>query len=130
MPSLPLVPRNYAEVLVLAQAANCLTWHRDSRKLSLVLDNLTIDRRTCVDVRLERGLVEVRTLRGFDSEKNRWSDYCGPAVEFALPDRKGAKALLSWLAAQAQTVTGCPNPANFSLYRPSKPATALARAAA
>lgn len=115
--STPLPLQTFADILALARIANCLSWHRDSKALSLILDDVSGDLRTCVDLRVERLHVEVRKLNGYDPKKNVWKNYCSTPLSITLPDKKGLKALLSYLADEAQVRHGYPNPAFLSVYR-------------
>jgi hypothetical protein len=74
------------------------------------------DRRTCLAVRIERQVCEVRTLSGYDAKKNRWGEYCSPKGDFTFPDKRGLKALREWIQVRAQETTGYPNPEFLTIY--------------
>lgn len=113
-------PKTYADVLVLARAAQMLSWHRSSNTLTLTIDDMAADRRSCIDIRIQSGkagIVEGRTLSGYDSVKKRWSQYCSPTYTVCLPHRRGQKELQAYIAELATHETGWANPEAFSHYR-------------
>jgi len=111
-----VIPETFAELLEVAQKATILSWSRDSQTLSLTLDDIPGDRRTCLAVRIERQVCEVRTLSGYDAKKNRWGEYCSPKGDFTFPDKRGLKALREWIQVRAQETTGYPNPEFLTIY--------------
>jgi|SRR5665213_3600025 len=103
-------PKSFAELLAVAKTANHLSFFRARKDLSLIIDDMASDRRTCLDICLDTLTLEVKTLSGYDSKKNRWSEYCSPRGNINLPDKKGLKALVEWLKAESITRTGFPCP--------------------
>jgi hypothetical protein len=127
-PSLPLPPATYADVLTLAQSAQIVSYYRrtgdaaPSAVVMLTLDDYAADRRTVLEVYMGRGragVAQFKTLSGYDPRKHRWGEYCAPAGEVALPDRKGQKALLAWLAERSQALTGWPAAPQWTDFRPA-----------
>ena len=117
----PPIPKTYRDVLAIVSLAEMFSWHRDAKTFDLIFDDLPADRRTCLTVRMAeggKGMVEVKTLHGYQPGAHRWTDYCPPCGTIILPDLRGRIALLTWIAAQAERVTGWRNPEHFSLYAP------------
>ena len=105
--------------MVLAKASHVVNWHRDNRSLSLVSDDFTADRRTCVTVSIDRGaagMLEIRTLRGYNAKLDQWGEYCDPRGSHPLPHKRGQKALLDWIQQIAVKEKGWPNPESFTHY--------------
>jgi len=117
------VPENFADLLVLARKADCLSFFRGSQTLSLMLDDIPGDRRSCIEMRLDRLTADVRTLNGYDKATNKWGEYCSPQGSLAFPDKRGLKALRDYIAELATSEKGFPNPEFLSVYR-KQPAAA------
>lgn len=114
-----VAPKTYLEVLAFAQAAQVVSWARDLATLSCYFDDVAQDRRTCLNLRIKAGqcgLVEIRTVSGYDAKKNVWRVPCAPNGTIVLPSRHGLKALQVWITAQAIAQTGWSNPITFSRY--------------
>ncbi len=116
-----IAPQTYADALAFAQSAQCVSWSRQSPlTLSCIYDDMTAGRRTCMDLRIESGkcgIIEIRTLCGYDPVKHVWREQCSPRGTIPLADKRGLKALREWVTAQAVIETGYPNPISFSIYR-------------
>lgn len=114
-------PRTFAAILELARKADVFSWHRDSKAISIITDDMPNDRRTCVEVRINSMRVEIKTLFGYGQKKpGMWSDYCAPCGDVTIEDKRGLKALMTWIRTQAERETGWPNPTGFSVYYKSK----------
>ena len=101
----------YIELLEKMKSATCWDWHRQSETIYIFTDNIPDNRREIISVRLKYGRGEVKTLTGFDPIKNRWSEYCQPQFDLKFPNKRGLKALLSYIRTEAERITGYPNPA-------------------
>lgn len=116
----PAIPKTYRDMLAIVADADIFSWHREAKTVSLTFDDLPADRRTCLSLYMAsagKGMIEVRTLDGYEPDKHRWSNYCSPSGTIILPDLRGRIALLSWIAAQAEKVTGWRNPETFSIHK-------------
>ena len=100
-----IAPKTYSDLIESCKVANCLSWFRDSKTLTLLIDDKPNDRRTAISFRMEArkaGVVEIRTLCGFDPVKNYWGGgYVAPQGEIEMPDKRGQKAFLAWLREKA-----------------------------
>lgn len=110
-------PKNYHEVLELAKKADIVCWYGPHRHLSLTLDNVPGDRRTCIYVRMDRHNLNLTTVCDYDAVKKCWHRHCKPYVDAPLDDRRGLKSLRDWLRAMATQELGYANPTALNLYR-------------
>ena len=119
MHPLLLSPKTYSDIIPIARAAHILSWYRPTATLSLTIDDTHADRRTVLEVRIESGkcgLIDIRTLSGFDPIKNCWGAYCAPQGTIILPDRRGLKELKKYISEEATLVTSFPNPESFRRF--------------
>lgn len=113
-------PTNYTEFLTIAKTANIVDWHRDSKTISLTVDNIPIDLRVCLSLRIDSGkcgIMAVAKMSGYNKDKNMWGQYT-MKNSIPMPDRKGMKALMEWIKEQA--IAQCewiPNPKSLHIYR-------------
>jgi hypothetical protein len=115
-------PKTYFDLLESCKAADCFSWFRDSKTITVLIDDKPADLMTSITARIEArkcGVIDIRTVCGFDPVKNYWGGgYVSPCGEIELPDKRGKKALLDWIRAEA--VKQCewiPNPATLHTYR-------------
>ena len=111
------IPENYADLLEVAKRASCLHWSRDARRLTMIVDDMPADRRTCLEFAVDGLRLEVRTLCKYDAVKNVWPEYCQPAGRFAFENKRGGNAFFLWIREQCQRETGWPNPQFLSLHK-------------
>ena len=99
-----LAPTNYKELLASCQSASVLTYFRDTKSCLLMIDDKPNDRRTAISFEAnyrKAGMVEIKTLCGFDVGKNIWKEYCRPQGEIEFQNRRGEKEFLAWIREQA-----------------------------
>lgn len=111
------VPETFADLLELIKACDCFSFGREGSDLTIYVDDVPGDRRTVINCRMERLTFEVKTLCGYDKDKNRWGEYCDPCGRGTLPNRRGEKALRKWLADKAMAKFFFPNPEFFSWFK-------------
>jgi len=111
------LPATFADILTLVHRSDVVSWSRDGKQLNLTIDDLASDRRAIVDVSFRHLTVDLRILSGFDAKANRWSEYVGGPIRGYLSDRRGEKAVMSWITTQATEVYRCTNTGYFTFYR-------------
>ena len=104
MNTVNLYPINYGELLEVAKVATCLTWFRSGQNLELVIDDKPNDRRTIISFRVgcaKAGRAEIKTLCGFNVDRDVWTRYTSPQGDILFPNKRGLKTLLEWIRSEA-----------------------------
>lgn len=123
-----IAPKTYADALTLAKGAQIVAYHRalgtrsDAAVLMFTVDDYAADRRTCITLHMaseKAGRFEIRTLCGYDKTAHRWGEYCAPAGNVSLPDKRGQGALSRWCVEQSEALRGYPGATEWAIYRPA-----------
>ena len=116
-------PTSITNILQSLQSSVLFTWTqtpgspRDA-SLSIFHDDYPADRRFVHDIRFSSLGVRItrRVLSGYNKEKHCWENYPQAKQETTLPNRRGEKALRSFLSKSAKE-HNCRSLSHFTIYR-------------